>query len=56
MLLLFFENLLTAPPSLSVKLTAVTTIPDAVQLNSWNDLPRLLLIPQSLIPFRVLGP
>ena len=31
MLLLFFENLLTA---LSVKLTAVTTIPDAVQLNS----------------------
>jgi len=51
MLLLSLDNLRTTRPRQSIKLTAVATIPNTVQLNSCNDLPPLLQMAQCLIPF-----
>ena len=50
-LLLLFDNLVTVPTRLSIRLTTVATIPNTVQQNPCNDLPPLLLMVQSLMPF-----
>ena len=50
---LLCDNLRTAPPRLSIKLTSVATIPCTVHYVSKThaDLPPLLLMTQSLMPF-----
>jgi len=51
MLLLFFDNLGTVLPRLSIKLTTVVTIPIGVKLTQHLHSLLLVLMTQSLMPF-----